>query len=547
MDNIFHSISKTYNSLLYKTGQRSYLEYFIKSYKPEYQGAIKDFFSELSSTEVVKDPAQFYRRGLEFEQFLETINTKKDVQLPVVQADESSKSYILRGSADMFGYRPSGTKLWNYFANPFGVFAYISEQYWAIRRAIDLIREAVESDGFYLKSIKGTSETRLAEVYKILKNLKVDELRVELIAHLQNYGNAFILPHRTRTRGIIKLELLLPNKLLPIFDRSTEEIIAWEYTVGRMKITYDVKDILHLKLPSLSSNKIGSPPLVSAITEIETILHAMNLNNTIFQKGGLIGWLISLENPKDADGIPTARSSDWVKEVQAQFDFLHAGAKAGHGVLAMNNIKDVHQMMKPGELDANYLEGKDHTAKMVSTLLGVPSEKIGIPRSTTAQYQPSLVENVVNAQFDATINRLTSKIDGFLNQQILVNLLGIQDIKIVPSGRYGALTLAAAQTINFLATTGKIITVNEAREKILGWEPLPPNDPRGNIVLDNSPLKATGEGQTQLPDLLAPEQSDPDLNEIESDKILEEIEALMLKVGGKDDGEYFHKRNKKAL
>jgi hypothetical protein len=77
-------------------------------------------------------------------------------------------------------------------------------------------------------------------------------------------------------------------------------------------------------------------------------------------------------------------------------------------------------------------------------------------------------------------------VDEFINERILRDILGITDVRIVASGRYGALTKNAADTIKTLADAGPLITVNEALERILGWDVLPADNPRGNLVLDNT-------------------------------------------------------------
>ena len=77
-------------------------------------------------------------------------------------------------------------------------------------------------------------------------------------------------------------------------------------------------------------------------------------------------------------------------------------------------------------------------------------------------------------------------VDEFINDYILRDMLNITDVRIVSSGRYGALTKNAAETIKTLADAGPLITVNQALDRILGWEPLPVDNERGNYVLDNS-------------------------------------------------------------
>lgn len=514
-------------------------ESFVKQLPEEHRESAKNMMRELSDLSTVSNPKRFYSKAFQFAQFMEEVHP----QVGKALQKDIEKSWIMRGSSDLLGYKPSGTQIWNYFSNPFGVFNYVAQQYPAVSMGLNLVRTAIEEDGFFLVAAKGVSEKRLLTVYQQLQDLNLDYIRVELATHLMLFGNAWINPI-FKKGTLTKLDLLFPNRMLPLFDRVTEDIREWEYLKGRQRLTFDKDSLLHLMLPALDNNQIGQPPLVAGITRIETSLYAMNLNNMLMLKGGMIGHLVSLEPPANSN----VNVSDWVDMIQKQFNYLYSGVQTAHQAVAMAGVKNVFPMAKIGELDANWKYGDTRTDKIVAMLMGIPSEMIGVPRSESAQYQPELVENVVNAQFDSTINRFTRKIDRFFNKYVLRELMGVTDIKIVPSGRYGALTLSAAQTLKILADVGGIITINEGREKILGWEPCHPEDARGQRILDNSAVRSIKEGDQLLPELFAPEHVDPELESekaflLNLDKISNESK-FKLKVGGRNDGE-FYKGNQK--
>jgi hypothetical protein len=533
------NFSQIHKNYLFKQGKIPYIQYLIESYPKEYRPALRDYISDLDSTEVAKNPQIWFQKAAKFNDFLvKNKHLVPDMNNPIhdLQASGNQKSFIIRGSADLFGYRPAGSKLWNYFANPFGVFGYVFEQYWAARKSVDLLREAIIADGFWLEGLKGVGKRQLLQVYKVMKDLDVRNIAVEIAAQHQAYGNVWMLPHHNRLGGIKKLELLFPGRILPVFDRTTEAVVEWEYIIGRLRLIYAKDELKHLMCPSLQSNQIGSPPLVSAITEIETALAAINLNNNIFQKGGLVGAIIALKTPTDDQALSTSTNSNWVREIQAQFDYLYSGSKAGQGIVAMNNVEGVHQITDIGKIDANWQAGREWTAKLTCQLMGVPSEKAGIPRNANAQYVPEFVEQVVNAQFNDTVNRLETRVYDFLNTYVLEEGLGIDNIKIRPIGRYGSSTPGAADVILKISQSGLAPSVNELRTKVLGWNPLPPDDPRGNKVVDIS----INRDIESIPALLAPEQQDPDL-EISTLSKIDKIdgEVLKLKVGGLYDGQFY--------
>lgn len=523
-----------------ETRQISEAENFVKSLPADYQATGFRMLQELHRANT--DPTQFGLKVAEFTSFL-----KHAYGLPQsVTFDKAFNNVpMMQGSSELYGFKPAGTKLWQYFPNPFEVYTYVAEHHNAVRQCIDLIRQAIEEDGFYLIASKGTKDVDLQRAYDLLQKFNVEELRVELAIHLQLFGNAWIEPVAIdgRVRNLKRLKLLYPCHLIPVFDRDDAQVKAYVYEEGRKRTVYSKDDLLHLMLPGIDTDQLGSPPLTSAITLIETAFHAANFNNTIFYKGGLIGHILSIANPNANSTFSAKETEDWTRSVQEQLQYLHSGAQGGQGLVAMANVDKVHKITDIGALDSNWKEGTMRTDKIVAQLLGIPSEKIGIPRSAAAQYQPELVENVINSQFDSTINRLTRKVDRFINRRIIQDLLHIEGIKLLPSGRYGAMTLAAATTILTLAQAGRILTVNEARERILGWEPLPPDDPRGRLVLDISEARKIKEGEAMLPDLIAPERIDPELAG-SFDTISRERHAIekqmRIKVGGQDDG-YLYK------
>ncbi len=523
---IFRKLAQIPNNFLYKYGYRSLAEYKIKQLDPKDQQQGKQYLAKLTTLNNIADPEVGFRVLQEFDKFCERTNLAETTKAIKASKTVPSNFYSPQ-DAGYFGTRPQGSKIWSLFANPFGVFAYCDEQYGTVGRCFDLVRETITADGFALKGKEGVSEEKLIEYYKRLSALDIEELWVEFAIHNMAFGNFFALPHYSkRNRVLKKYEILYPPRLYPKFNKATYEIEEYQYTIGRLSMFYDVSEVDHAMHASLFGKQLGPPPLLSCITEIETALMTIAFNNNVMQKGGLVGKIVALE-AQAGDDINSSISSDWQAEVQASLSYIHSGTKAGQELIALTGVKDVHDITRPGEIEANYRESRPEIDKRVCTRLGIPSEKIGIPRSSAVQYQPSLVENVINAEFDRTINSYTTKAARFFNRKLLQEKLGIYDAVLVPAGRYGAMTLAAAQSVKELAAGGPITTVNEARTQILGWAPLPPNDPRGNQVLDMS----ANRDPEAVAAAIAPESIDP---ELEADKSLGKIQegnCLFIKFG----------------
>jgi len=405
--------------------------------------------------------------------------------------------------SDLYGYKPGMSRMYNLFAqNPFGLFAFISRHHPAIRGCIQVIMDEIANDGYVLISEKGTSRKRLKEVYRRLKSTRIPDMRLTLAKHLKIYGNAWILPHNNMLGGKSDvMQILSPPRILPDIDPVTDRIRGWLYKPGPGvgTINLPVDKVWHLRLMSMDDYRpIGDPPLGPAILDIEADMAASAFNNQVFQKGGLLGLIVSIKVPDTIDPFGD-EELDYTEELQERVNTEFSGAKAGQSMLVSPNIDNVYNVNPVGKLDSSFKTLHYETAKTIALCLGVPPEKIAVSRSDTLQYIPSLVEDSVNTSFDKSMNNLINYIDEFINEKILKERFGITDILIQSGGRYGALTTNACEAIKTLADAGPIITVNDAFERILGWEPLPADNPRGQWVLDNTKGRMEGEKSTEVP------------------------------------------------
>lgn len=390
--------------------------------------------------------------------------------------------------SDIYGYKPGMSRIYGLFAsNPFGAYAFLGRHHPAVRACIDTIVTEIANDGLVLISEKGTSKKRLREVWRKLKENRIPELRLNLCKHLKLYGNAWILKQNNLLGGKGDLMLLSPPRVLPDIDPASDKIVGWLYKPGPGGYAnLPLEKVYHLKTMSMDDYRpLGDPPLSPAILDIEADLAASAFNNQVFQKGGLLGLIISVKTPDSGDPFDDDEL-DAVEDLQDRVNDQFSGAKAGQSILVSNNIENVYNPSPIGKLDTSFKTLHYETAKTIATCLGVPPEKIAVSRSDTLQYIPSLVEDSVNTSFDKVLNALTSYVDEFINERILKEQLKISDVRIQAGGRYGSLTKNAADVIKTLAEAGPIITVNDALERILGWEPLSGDHPRAYVVLDNT-------------------------------------------------------------
>lgn len=498
---MFEYVKDFMDWLLEKFGYIDEKEYILRSLPKPKQKRARRLARKLSNLKSFMD----------VNEYLETSN-----QLTQILKDDLPKTRkktlpTFSNMYDVYNYKPATSRLYNLFAsNPFGAYAYVARHHSAVRACISTILDEINNDGYVLISEKGVTKKRLKDVYRKLKSINLPELRSNLCKHLKIYGNAWILPHTNLLGGKSDtLQLLSPTRILPDIDPVTEKIKGWFYRPGSIdsNITYFPLDkVWHLRLYSVDDYRdIGDPPLAPALLDIEADMAASAFNNQVFQKGGLLGVIISVKVP-EADPL-SDEELDVAEDLQERINTQFSGAKAGQSVLVSPNIDNVYNPVPIGGLDSSFKTLHYEVQKTVAICLGVPPEKIAVSRSETLQYIPSLVEDSVNTSFDKAINTLVSYVDDFINETILREYYGITDIRIQAGGRWGSLTKNAADTIKALADSGPIITVNDALEKVLGWEPLPPDNPRGNIVLDNSQNRKMDSN----PQLIDPEEEDLDL------------------------------------
>lgn len=488
-----------FDGVLNKLGYVSERELILRSLQPEKQKRARKICRQLQNFSTLANVGQAYDLTSELGQIF------RDSVPELRTKNARVKDAVRLIGGDIYGYRPAMARLYSLFQNnPFGIYSFVARHHWAVRSAMQAIRDEMVNDGFELRGQKGTTKKRLKDVYRQLKAMKVFEMRIDIACHIKLFGNAWVLPHKNLLGGPGGLELLAPPRLMPIIDPVTDQILGWEYSVGRTSVVYPKEKLYQIYQYTVDNYKeIGDPPLQTAILSIEADLAGESYNNQIFQRGGLMGIIINVKTP-DTDPI-SRDEDDIVDDLQDRIDAQYSGVKAAQSVLVTNNVENVHNINAIGKLDASFPNLRKDCAKVVATVLGVPPEKINVSRSENLQYIPSVVEDSINTGFDKSLNALSSLVDEFLNEKILRDMLGITDVRIVASGRFGALTLNAAKTIEALANAGPILTVNWALDRVLGWEALPSDNPRGNWVLDNSVNR-----DPDAPPLMSdPEEEDP--------------------------------------
>lgn len=368
------------------------------------------------------------------------------------------------------GYSAAGSVLRRMYPNPFALFAFIGENHWAAVKARRHNRIEFERDKYVFVTAPGVAKKDVKKVQQGLEDLGFPAFRSDLFDHIKTFGNFWVMRDSNMLGGVNGLDLLLPERLLPIY--KFDDIVGWEYTWNNQRLVLSLDQVDHVKTYSLRSPTLGSPTLSSAVVDIEADLHASVYNNTLWQKGGLIKAIIALD-PMEGDGINPNAFVSFAQVLQDIFSKQHAGVRGAGELLFSPNVRGVHQVMNPKDLEGANKETSEKTAIKVCELLGCPPEVLGLSRSSQYVNKASIMD-FASMSIDNDNYYCASLVDKFINEVIIEEIMGVEGVYIQQSGEFGAVAAMAADFAFKISQSGAdIITVNEFRTKVLHWEPLP--------------------------------------------------------------------------
>lgn len=413
-------------------------------------------------------------------------------------AETKAISYL--NNIGAVGYEAAGSVLKKLYPAPFQPYAFIADNYWAADKARGEIRIEIERNGYVLIAEERTSKKQIKAVNEILNQLEIPQLWTDWADTLNTFGNFWNRIHTNKLGGLKPgaIEMLLPERLIPVLDVWSENIIAWDYEEGGKSLRYSLDGLDHVMTYSTRSRQLGSPALTSMIVEIEADMQATFFNNTVMQKGGLIKGILSLAAPDGGDSINDQSYVEYADKIQQLINKKMSGVKGGGQLAAMFGIQDFFDLGKISDIDGIYQKSSDRTAARVSLLLGCPAERMGI--RNYSQYQNiAQVTDSVALSMDNRIYMLTSKVADYINTEILQKRLGVHNIFIQESGEFNSVSKSAAEFGKIVSDMGSnVITVNEFRTKVLRWEPLE-DEELGNSFLGSIKNEALLAKATQTP------------------------------------------------
>ncbi len=401
---------------------------------------------------------------------------------------------LINSSTSILGYEPAGSVLRKLYPNPFAVYSFIGNNHWATLLARSRFRCDVARDGWVLVAPEGVSKKLIKKAYVALNDLYVDDLLLNGSDMLNVYGNVWLDRDRNLLGGLRGIQILLPEKILPILDTYGDYVLGWEYIIGNKRFYFNLGEIDHLKTYNLRSLQLGNPQLTSVVVDVEADLYASIYANMMFQKGGLVRAIVSLGDTAsqtdsgDVHALNPEVQLHFSQQVYEMFARQYSGVRGANQLTFLPNVKGVYPITNPKDLEGPYKETSDRTAIKVSQLLGVSPRRVGI--HTTTQYEnKQAVEDSEQLADDNWRYYITNIMFNYINSIVMRNYLEIDGVQMKYSGEYSSICLSAAEFgANIAQMSCNSITVDEFRTRILHWEAL--GGPDGAEFIGNVANKA---------------------------------------------------------
>lgn len=449
----------------------------IASLPEEDRPLIRSIYKEMESMSLIGDIPEYIAKANRLSEALQDASKKYDKNFQ--RRNGERHKYI--ASADI-GYRPTGARSRGYFINPFSIFSWYAEKHWAFSAAVDIIVTAVRRAGYSYVHGPEVPPERVIELDQKLKKLNIWQLRLDILKYYLIYGNAVLLPHYNLLGNLMKLELLVMDRLMPIYPSKVERLTGWDYWKGQVSTIYSIDQVLHLLNPSLKRPDIGIPPAAAVATDIESDLCASDLNYNVMYSGGMVGLLIALDDPEDGGTKPDKFAEKLRQEISQQ----KSGVKGANSVVVSNFIKKVHKIASIGDFEGSFMQFGQEVAKRLATVFKVPPARLNVGLKSQGVSDNGKMHDGADKAMDEAVAGYMDIVDTFINNKIIRELLGEQEIGIEKNGRYG--TYSPETALAFLNATkaGPLYTVNDGLRYFFGTPLLGPKDPRGRMILDNS-------------------------------------------------------------
>ena len=191
-------------------------------------------------------------------------------------------------------------------------------------------------------------------------------------------------------------------------DKETRRVTGYIYKNGSTEIHYEKDEIIHFRLPSLTSYYYGDSVIAGAADMIDMRAYMTEYNQSRFKNMGDLGGIVAFKS-----NVPP----EMMKRLKAQWDAEHIGAnKAGAWayVPGGNDGVDIHPF-DAGSKEMGFHEGYVLTKEEICNTYGIP---IGTLSSEGSQSYASAKVHELYMAKHSVLPRVINH-DAALNEQLL--------------------------------------------------------------------------------------------------------------------------------
>lgn len=225
------------------------------------------------------------------------------------------------------------------------------------------------------KNAKGEWEKKdghmLTALFKRPNNYQTGrDVRRLMVQSEQGLGRFYAHIDRSRAGIPVSVTVLNPNRVEPLYDRSRNEIVAYEYTKNTGEpIRLDPKDLLIRRRPDLLDQFNGFAPLDAALKSINSDLGFTDYVDAFFDSDGTPSGILKLLNQTVPDTKREALQSAWRKK-------YGRGGSNQKGVAVLDQNADFQKIgSNLNELESDSLSGRFESR--ICSVFGVPPNLVG--------------------------------------------------------------------------------------------------------------------------------------------------------------------------
>jgi HK97 family phage portal protein len=295
--------------------------------------------------------------------------------------------------------------------------------------------------------------------------------------HYDISGTVFIRKVSAGAFGTVtELELLRPDQMQIVLNRTKTEIVRFEYAVeGEKEIIDDLDSIIYINRARPLDPLLGESLLSAASSAIETEIDITRYNAKVIRRGGQLDTIFKLKS------IATKTQLD---EVEESYD-EKVQKRIGKPMFMGGDLEKVVTGLSPKEL--SYLETKVQTLEDICIATGVPKEVLGVTSGATYANADASIRVFLRE----TIKPLHQKFADILDWRLIPDNLWLDTVDPTPEDR------EELRKDVETAHAVEALTTNEKRE-MLNQEPrLEPEADQILVPFTKRPLDAQEEPEQE--------------------------------------------------